>query len=246
MSETELKFLDIDSSSLRQQGGLHTAQEISQQPDLWQKVWSEVRSQQSALREFFDAATQNSERIIITGAGTSAFIGLSLTGLYQRKTRRLVQEIPTTDLVSHPGDYLIPGQAVFLISFARSGNSPESVAAASIVEEISGRCYHLVITCNAEGRLAEYGRGDRRFMFSLPSEANDQSLAMTSSYTGMLLALLGTTLVASTVGSVLGFVLAIISLGQKARMEEQFLMVEFRELYTNYQREVKFLIPFIY
>jgi protein-S-isoprenylcysteine O-methyltransferase Ste14 len=65
-------------------------------------------------------------------------------------------------------------------------------------------------------------------------------------YTGMLLALLGTTLVASTVGSVLGFVLAIISLWQKARMEEQFLMVEFRELYTNYQREVKFLIPFIY
>jgi protein-S-isoprenylcysteine O-methyltransferase Ste14 len=65
-------------------------------------------------------------------------------------------------------------------------------------------------------------------------------------YTGMLLALLGTTLVASTVGSVLGFVLAIISLWQKARMEERFLMVEFRELYTNYQREVKFLIPFIY
>jgi protein-S-isoprenylcysteine O-methyltransferase Ste14 len=65
-------------------------------------------------------------------------------------------------------------------------------------------------------------------------------------YTGILLALLGTTLVASTVGSVLGFVLAIISLWQKARMEEQFLMVEFRELYTDYQREVKFLIPFIY
>ena len=65
-------------------------------------------------------------------------------------------------------------------------------------------------------------------------------------YTGMLFALLGTTLVAATVGSVLGFVLAIISLWQKARMEEQFLMIEFRELYTNYQREVKFLIPFIY
>jgi protein-S-isoprenylcysteine O-methyltransferase Ste14 len=65
-------------------------------------------------------------------------------------------------------------------------------------------------------------------------------------YAGMLLALLGTTLVAATIGSVLGFVLAVISLWQKARMEEQFLMVEFRELYTNYQREVKFLIPFIY
>jgi protein-S-isoprenylcysteine O-methyltransferase Ste14 len=65
-------------------------------------------------------------------------------------------------------------------------------------------------------------------------------------YAGMLLALLGTTLVASTVGSLLGFVLAIISLWQKARMEEQFLMDRFGEQYAHYRREVKFLIPFIY
>lgn len=65
-------------------------------------------------------------------------------------------------------------------------------------------------------------------------------------YGGMLLALLGTTLVASTVGSLLGLALAIISLWQKACIEEQFLMAEFGEQYANYQREVKFLIPFIY
>jgi protein-S-isoprenylcysteine O-methyltransferase Ste14 len=65
-------------------------------------------------------------------------------------------------------------------------------------------------------------------------------------YVGMLLALLGTTLVSSTVGSLLGFVLAIISLWQKAYIEEQFLIVEFGEQYATYQREVKFLIPFIY
>ena len=65
-------------------------------------------------------------------------------------------------------------------------------------------------------------------------------------YTGMLLALLGTTLVSSTVRSLLGFVLAIISLWQKAYIEEQFLIVEFGVQYANYQREVKFLIPFVY
>jgi protein-S-isoprenylcysteine O-methyltransferase Ste14 len=65
-------------------------------------------------------------------------------------------------------------------------------------------------------------------------------------YAGMLLALLGTTLVASTVGSLLGFFLAIISLWQKACVEEQFLMAEFGDQYANYQYEVKFLIPFIY
>ena len=65
-------------------------------------------------------------------------------------------------------------------------------------------------------------------------------------YAGILLALLGTTLISSTVGSLLGFVLAILSLWQKACMEEQFLIVEFGEQYANYQRKVKFLIPFLY
>jgi protein-S-isoprenylcysteine O-methyltransferase Ste14 len=44
-------------------------------------------------------------------------------------------------------------------------------------------------------------------------------------YAGMLLALLGTTLISSTVGSLLGFVLVIISLWQKAYIEERFLIV---------------------
>lgn len=65
-------------------------------------------------------------------------------------------------------------------------------------------------------------------------------------YAGMLLALFGTTLVSSTVGNLLGFVLALLSLWQKAGIEEQFLRVEFGEQYVTYQREVKFLIPFIY
>lgn len=65
-------------------------------------------------------------------------------------------------------------------------------------------------------------------------------------YAGMLLALLGTTLVSATAASLLGLGLAVLSLWQKARIEEQFLLVEFGEQYAKYQREVKFLIPFFY
>jgi protein-S-isoprenylcysteine O-methyltransferase Ste14 len=65
-------------------------------------------------------------------------------------------------------------------------------------------------------------------------------------YAGMLLALLGTALVSATVASLLGFVLALFSLWQKASVEEQFLMIEFGEQYAAYRREVKFLIPFLY
>jgi tagatose-6-phosphate ketose/aldose isomerase len=183
-----MKYLGMELSALEQRGAINTAKEISQQPELWQKIYGDVQRQRPELMKFFQAAVASSARIILTGAGTSAFIGLSLAGLYQRKTGLVTQAIATTDLVSHPLDYLIPGQPVFLISFARSGNSPESVAAASLVEEIGRTCYHLVITCNTKGKLAQAGGGDRRFIFALPEEANDQSLAMTSSYTGMLLA----------------------------------------------------------
>jgi protein-S-isoprenylcysteine O-methyltransferase Ste14 len=65
-------------------------------------------------------------------------------------------------------------------------------------------------------------------------------------YAGMLLALLGTTLVASTAGSLVGFVLAMLSLWQKAAVEERFLISEFGEQYADYRHTVKFLIPFIY
>jgi tagatose-6-phosphate ketose/aldose isomerase len=75
-----------------------------------------------------------------------------------------------------------------IISFARSGNSPESVAAVSIADQICRKCYHLIITCDKEGELANYVTKNEKFVFMLPPDANDQSLAMTVSYSGMLLA----------------------------------------------------------
>src|SRR4030095_1361855 len=75
-----------------------------------------------------------------------------------------------------------------LISFARSGNSPESVAVLALADKICGTCYHLIITCNGEGKLAKYESSSKKYVYTLPEKANDQSLAMTSSYSGMLLA----------------------------------------------------------
>lgn len=183
-----MTYLGMELPALIEKGAVHTAREISQQPELWQKIWNDVNRQQSPLKNFLTVALKESKTIILTGAGTSAFIGLSLSGLYQRKTGVHTQAIATTDLVSHPRDYFKADEPVLLVSFARSGNSPESVAAVALAEEVSRKCYHLVITCNREGKLALYGDSDHKFVFTLPDEANDQSLAMTSSYTGMLLA----------------------------------------------------------
>lgn len=182
-----MTYLGMALSALEAKGAAHTAREISQQPDLWLKVWEGVRQHRPELKNFLDRALSRSERIILTGAGTSAFIGLSLRGVLQRSTGLLTEAIATTDLVSHPRDYFQPEVPTLLISFARSGNSPESVAVVSLADEICQQCYHLIITCNPDGKLA-HTRAKDKYVVPLPVEANDQSLAMTSSYTGMLLA----------------------------------------------------------
>lgn len=182
-----MEYLGMELSALERKGAVHTAREIAQQPDLWQKIWREVNDHRTGLRKFLGTALTDSKRVILTGAGTSAFIGLSLRGIMQRQTGILTEAIASTDLVSHPRDFFSASIPTLLISFARSGNSPESVATVALADEICGKCHHLVITCNADGKLARYG-SESKYVLALPPEANDQSLAMTSSYTGMLLA----------------------------------------------------------
>lgn len=182
-----MKYLGFDQSTLVRMGAVHTAREISQQPTLWKKVYENISQRQNEIGSFFDKAIAVSERIILTGAGTSAFIGLSLRGIFQSRTGIITEAISTTDLVSHPQNYLSVEIPTLLVSFARSGNSPESEAAVELAENTCGRCFHLIITCNPEGKLAHYAARNK-FVFALPEESNDQSLAMTSSYTAMLLA----------------------------------------------------------
>lgn len=165
-----------------------TRQEIWGQPGLWEKVFNKVQANKQSLQQFLDTAFQSENlHIILTGAGTSAFIGLSLIGTYYRKTKKHTTAISTTDLVTHPLDYLNAEDPVLLISFARSGNSPESVAAVKIADEVCEKVYHLIISCDKAGKLANYATSSEKYVFLLPDESNDKGLAMTGSYSGMLL-----------------------------------------------------------
>ncbi len=168
--------------------GAFTKTEIWGQPDLWQAIFEQVLSEQKTLLAFIESATAfKNLNIILTGAGSSAFIGLSLTGVYKRCFNRNTTAVSTTDLVTHPADYLNADAPLLLISFARSGNSPESVSAVTIVDQFCSKVFHLIITCNATGALAQYNATSLKYVFVLPEEANDKSLAMTGSYSGMLL-----------------------------------------------------------
>lgn len=179
-------YLGLSIDDLQTLGGLHTASEISQQPTLWLKIWDQVYEQREGISSFLKR--NKFHKIILSGAGTSAYIGESLVGTFHRNYPVCVAAVPTTNLVSHPYDYFSSEEEILLISFGRSGNSPESKAAVILADKICKTCTHLIVTCNPEGELATHSFRHDKYILSLPAEANDQSLAMTSSYTGMLLA----------------------------------------------------------
>jgi len=100
-----------------------------------------------------------------------------------------VDAVATTDLVGSPGSSLEPAAPTLLVSFARSGNSPESVAALALAEQGVPDCHHLIVTCNGEGDLFRRAQRQRNaHVVLLPEETNDRGFAMTSSFTGMMLA----------------------------------------------------------
>ena len=100
------------------------------------------------------------------------------------------------DIVSAPHLYLDPAQPLLLVSFGRSGNSPESLATVELVEHLVEDVRHLVITCNPQGALGKV-QLRQALTLQLPEETHDVSFAMTSSFSCMMyatLAALGTDL----------------------------------------------------
>ncbi|MCH8537739.1 MAG: SIS domain-containing protein [Alkalimonas sp.] len=188
------EYLGLTELELSAVGASATAQEISQQPALWAELLTEFEQHGQGLQDWLSAILQPSYvRIIFTGAGTSAYIGQALAAYIQPRLRSGQQalSIATTDLVSHPELYLAGDAPVLLISYARSGNSPESVAAADLVKQLHPQSHHLVISCNADGQLAQRAQQDKQAkLWLMPAGSNDQSFAMTSSYSCMMLATL--------------------------------------------------------
>jgi tagatose-6-phosphate ketose/aldose isomerase len=184
--------LGRDEGELRKLGGLATACEIEQQPAMLRKTHATLAACKDALEGFLRPLTdQRALRLILTGAGTSSFIGECLAPYLATRLHCRVEAIPTTDLVCAPYLYFSAATPTLLVSFGRSGSSPESVAAVELADKLVGDIRHLAITCNAEGALARRLASARNAMVMLlPEETNDRSFVMTSSFTCMTFAAL--------------------------------------------------------
>lgn len=170
---------------------IHTRKEIEGQPDLWIETINSLKNDQHIRGFLTPLFKKESLNIVLTGAGSSAFIGETVETSFQLGDNIHARAIATTTLVTHFEDYGKKDTPLLLISFARSGNSPESNAVINIAEETCFDVHHIAITCNKEGILA--GRMDElenAITVVLPPLSEDKGLAMTGSFTSMVLAAL--------------------------------------------------------
>ena len=167
-----------------------TRREILQQPDTLRATHALLAGQRSSIEAFLAPLLAKPDlRIMLAGAGTSAFIGECLAATLTRGTGRCVEAVATTDIVSAPDLYLKSDTPTLVVSFGRSGNSPESIAAVELVDARVSDAHHLIITCNADGALAKRA-GNDAYVVTLPEATHDRGFAMTSSFSAMMYAAL--------------------------------------------------------
>src|SRR5690606_15487026 len=168
--------------------GTWTEEEIRQQPASWIRSLHNIDNLRSSIDSFLTPLLRKHDlRIVLTGAGTSAFIGDIIAPWLASHTGKNICAVPTTDLVTNPMDYFSPTHPLLLVSFARSGNSPESVAAVKLADQFVPECYHLSITCNEAGSLYQNAvDSDNAYALLMPAETHDRGFAMTSSITTMM------------------------------------------------------------
>ena len=189
MEKVISKLLGLEISKLEDCSGLNTAKEIIQQPDTWRESIKNLIKNKIEIKSFIDSFLSKKEfRIILTGAGTSAFAGEVCEPYLTSLLNKRVEAIATTDLVASPKSYFIKDIPTLLVSFARSGNSPESVHAVNLASQLVDDLYQIVITCNENGKLAKNTVNDEKSLLLLmPPQTNDLGFAMTSSFTTMVL-----------------------------------------------------------
>ena len=190
-------MFQLSTKELAELGAEITTREIKQQPELWQETLTIYQEKQEAIATFLRTIKQKTDkriRVVFTGAGTSQYVGDTIVP-YLNKTGAtadyLFESIATTDIVAASEQVLFADEPSLLVSFARSGNSPESLAAVKIVDQFVADSYHLTITCAADGSLAQQAAADEAsYLLLMPERSNDAGFAMTGSFSCMALSAL--------------------------------------------------------
>lgn len=180
----------LDESKLEEKDFKYTYTEILNQADTWLEVYDLYEKRKNDIEKFLKKVGKDC-KVIFTGAGTSEYVGNIALDYLKTHGEFEFESVATTDLVSAPYLHFEKNQKTLLVSFARSGNSPESLAAVKLGKKLVDDFYNLPITCAKEGKLAQALKDDENsYVFLEPEITNDKGFAMTNSFSSMLLATL--------------------------------------------------------
>jgi tagatose-6-phosphate ketose/aldose isomerase len=186
------KLLALSAAEQEARGLLHTPREISQQPETWLEGFHKFLPIAATVENFlvqaglFDSSICFS--VLLVGAGTSDYIGQSLCALLRQQWRCDVKAVPSTDLLTNVDEHLIAGKKYLWISFSRSGDSSEGVEVLRFALARHPAIHHIVVTCNKHGQMARSFAGYSNLLsVVLDDRVNDRGLAMTSSFSNMVL-----------------------------------------------------------
>ncbi len=187
-----LRLIHLDKEEKAKRGLTYTPSEIAQQPHTWATTFMNFQQRRPQVETFLRAAgigPDSSERPIVylIGAGTSDYIGQSLVALLRQKWQCEVTAVASTDLLTNFEDYILRDRHYLWISFSRSGDSPEGVTVLDKALKEYSNISHIVVSCNASGKMILDHQNDPRvFGLLLDDAVNDRSLAMTSSFSNMV------------------------------------------------------------
>lgn len=185
-----MDIFNITEEKMKETSSIFTLSEIYQQPSTWKKTCAQLAACKDELQAFLNQVLLADDfDIVLTGAGSSEFVGNSLFHALNKKYNYKVKSYASTDIVPSPEDCLSHTKPTILVNFGRSGNSPESLGAVEAAEAVCKNLYHLFVTCNHEGTLSKLAN-DRKnsFAINLTPETHDKAFAMTSSFSNMYLA----------------------------------------------------------
>ena len=187
-------LLEMPTRERAERGLEHTPREIWQQPETWGTTYRICSQRNPDLRDALRRAGIGrgtaSPTVYLIGAGTSDYTGRALAPLLRQRWGCDAWAVPSTTLLTDFDDFHAAGKEYLWISFSRSGDSPESVAVLERALEKNRSIHHLVITCNQQGAMAQLcaRHPDRALALVLDDAVNDRGLAMTSSFSNMLIA----------------------------------------------------------
>jgi tagatose-6-phosphate ketose/aldose isomerase len=187
---TELLTLTNQQKVAR--GLAHTPAEIAQQPETWISTFELFRRERPRIGEFLSASgigdgPQPGLTVFLVGAGTSDYVGQSLAHLLRKSWQCEVFAVPSTDLLTHMDELITPPRKYLWISFSRSGDSAEGVAVLEQARKRHPDIRHLVISCNSNGRMLRDSADQPNALgICLHDAVNDRGLAMTSSFSNMV------------------------------------------------------------